>query len=80
MADEIAASDKWVDTKTGKVVSSQPEEGILLVAKGSPLTADRKAAVDAAELAASGKPSEVKTVTTGVETATAPESTRKSSK
>jgi hypothetical protein len=36
----------WFDTKAGKVVESQPEEGVQLVAPGVEATAAEQAAVD----------------------------------
>lgn len=36
----------WYDTKAGKVVTSQPEEGIQLVAPGVEATPDEQARVD----------------------------------
>ena len=82
MADiEVSKTGKWIDGKTGKVVSSEPEEGRLLCPPGGELTIPRRSAIEAAELAAKGGDGEVKTVTSStVETATASESTRKSSK
>jgi hypothetical protein len=35
----------FVDTKTGKVVESQPEEGVQIVAPGAPLDASALAAI-----------------------------------
>lgn len=37
----------WFDTKAGKVVESQPEEGVQLVAPGVDATPDEQARVDA---------------------------------
>lgn len=42
----------WIDTKTGKVVTSQPEEGVQLHAPGTEVTPDVQAAIDAAKAAA----------------------------
>lgn len=65
MADEeVAKSGKWVDSKTGKVVDKQPEEGIQLVAEGTPITPDVKAAIEAAETAAEGSAPVERTVST----------------
>lgn len=38
MPDEIATEGKWLDTKTNTIVTSQPEEGVQLVAEGTPIT------------------------------------------
>jgi hypothetical protein len=52
MADEVSKSGVFIDTKTGKVTESQPEEGIQLVAPGSPVTPDAQRAIDNAKAAA----------------------------
>lgn len=59
-----ASKGVWVDAKTGKVVESQPEEGVQIVAPGVEPTPADLAAVEAAKVAASGEKSEAKTVTT----------------
>lgn len=50
----------WLDTKTGKVVTSQPEEGVQLVSPNVEPTAADEAAVEAAK---ASQPAEPKTVT-----------------
>ena len=42
-----ASKGVWLDTKTGKVVESQPEEGVQLIAPGVEATPDEQARVDA---------------------------------
>lgn len=70
MANEnVSKTGKWVDVQTGKVVSSQPEEGRQLVAPGGELTPDVKAAISAAEAAAQA-PVETATDPNAVEKAT----------
>lgn len=56
-----ASKGVWLDTKTNKVVESQPEEGVQLVAPGVEATPDELARV---ELYKAGVPAEPKTVTT----------------
>lgn len=56
-----AAKGVWLDTKTGKVVESEPEEGLVLVAAGVEATAADQARVDAYK---ANTPAEAKTVTT----------------
>lgn len=48
MADDIKLSKSGVflDTKTGEIVESQPEEGIQIVAPGRPLDATALAAIE----------------------------------
>lgn len=49
MADEkVSKGGVFIDTKTGKVVQSQPEEGIQLVAPGGTIDDAAQAAIDAA--------------------------------
>lgn len=50
----------WLDTKSGKVVESQPEEGVVLVAPGTESTPDAERLVAQYR---SGGTSEAKTVT-----------------
>lgn len=38
MPDPIAEEGKYLDTKTNTIVTEPPEEGVQLVAKGSPIT------------------------------------------
>lgn len=52
MADETSKNGKWIDNKTGQVVSSEPEEGVQLLAPGVPETPDVTARIKAAEDAA----------------------------
>lgn len=77
MADDvISTTGIWV-TPDGRVVDSEPEEGRVLAAKGTPITPDIRAAIDRAKAAA---PAEVATEPEAekanedgdVETATAP--------
>lgn len=42
-------SGKWFDTKARKVVSTEPEEGILLAAPGVEITPDVQATIDSYE-------------------------------
>lgn len=51
----------WFDTKAGKVVESQPEEGVQLVAPGTESTPDAERLIESYR---SGGTSEPKTVTT----------------
>lgn len=48
MADEISTTGKWVDPE-GRVVDSEPVEGRLLVAPGTSITPDIRAAIERAE-------------------------------
>ncbi len=54
----------YIDTRTGKVVESQPEEGIQLVPPGGEITKSRQAVIDRYKEAAAGTESAPKTVTT----------------
>lgn len=56
-----ASKGVWLDSKTGKVVESQPEEGVQLVAPGTESTPDAERLI---EVYRSGGKSEPKTVTT----------------
>jgi len=38
MADSVSKSGIWVDSKTGKVVESEPEQGFQMVPKGGEIT------------------------------------------
>lgn len=53
----------WIDTDTGKVVTSRPERGVQLVSPDVEPTPDDLAAVDAAKAAAAGEDDTDKTVT-----------------
>lgn len=53
----------FFDTKANKVVESEPEEGVQIVAPGAEITADLQADIDRYKDAAAGK-SEPQTVTT----------------
>lgn len=64
MADEVSKSGVFIDTTTGKVVTSKPVEGVQLVRPGGTIDKATAAAIDAAKRAASGEVSEPKTVTT----------------
>jgi hypothetical protein len=46
----------WIDTRTGQVVTAEPEEGVLLAAPGAELTPDIEAAIEAAKAAAPAEP------------------------
>lgn len=46
---EVSKTGVWIDTRTGKTVSKQPEEGIQLVAPGGEIDARTQAALDAAK-------------------------------
>jgi hypothetical protein len=48
---EAKNTGTWIDNKTGKVVTSQPEEGVQLIAPGVEVTPDDQRAVDAAKAA-----------------------------
>lgn len=39
-ADEVSKSGVWIDSKTGKLVESEPVEGVQLVPKGGVITPD----------------------------------------
>lgn len=54
----------WLDTKTNKVVASQPEEGVQLVAPGVEPTDSDLARVDAVKAALAGEVEAAKTVST----------------
>lgn len=69
MADEISTNGVFIDTKTGQVVESQPEEGIQLVAPGGVIDDNARALIETAKAAAAGEDSgddsgDDKTVTT----------------
>lgn len=70
---EISKSGKWVDTKTGQVVDSQPEEGIQLVPAGGVVTPEVefsiKQAEDAAPAVSDQAPEAGRTAADEVETA-----------
>lgn len=53
----------WLDTKTSKVVTSQPEEGVQLISPDVEPTPNELAVVEATKAALSGD-SEAQTVTT----------------
>jgi hypothetical protein len=54
---------QWIDSKTGKVVSSQPEEGVQLISPNVEPNPDDERAVENAKKALAGD-SDDKTVTT----------------
>jgi hypothetical protein len=55
MADvNISKTGVFIDTKTGQVVDSQPEEGVQLVAPGTEITPAAQRAIDDARTAAAG--------------------------
>lgn len=64
MADEVSKTGVYVDSKTGKVVNSPPEEGIQLVPAGGTIDSTAAAAIAAAKAAHSGAGDEPETVTT----------------
>lgn len=65
MADNATAKNGvYFDTKAGKVVEKQPEEGIQLVAPGGEITAAVQARIDNYNAAASGDTAVPQTVTT----------------
>lgn len=53
----------WIDTKTGKVVTSQPEEGVQIVSPNVDPTPADEAAVEAAKASVAAEPAPAKTVT-----------------
>lgn len=53
MADTVSKSGVYIDTKTGKVVEKQPEEGVQLVAPGGTIDASVQQQIDWAKDAAS---------------------------
>jgi hypothetical protein len=58
MADDvISTTGKWVDSD-GRVVDSEPVEGRVLVAPGTPITPDIRAAIERAEAEAPQAPVE----------------------
>lgn len=44
--DPVSKNGVFIDSKTGKVVESRPEEGVQLVAPGDTITADAQAVID----------------------------------
>jgi hypothetical protein len=47
MADEeVSENGKFLDTKEGKIVDSQPEEGVQLIAPGVVVTPEHKSTVE----------------------------------
>lgn len=50
--DSVCTTGLWVDTKTGQVVESRPEEGIQLCPPGGELSPDVKLNIDMAREAA----------------------------
>lgn len=61
MADEVSKTGVYVDSKTGKVVNSPPEEGIQLVPAGGTIDSAAAAAIAAAKAALSGAGDEPET-------------------
>lgn len=49
MADSVSKNGVWIDTKTNKVVESQPEEGVQLVPAGGTIDAATQKLVDNAK-------------------------------
>jgi len=67
----------WFDTKAGKVVNSEPEEGVQLVAPGQEVTAAAQATIDRYKADADGTGTVERAVSTeSVETATTPRKAR----
>lgn len=54
MADEVSKNGVFIDTKTGKIVEKQPEEGIQIVPPGGTIDAVAQAQIDAVNNADSG--------------------------
>jgi len=46
-ADSVSKSGIWIDTKTGKLVESQPEEGVQMVPAGGTIDPTTAAQLDA---------------------------------
>lgn len=59
----MAESGAWIDTKTGKVVAKQPEEGVQLIAPGTEPTDAQRAYVEEVKAAVADGPAEAKSVT-----------------
>lgn len=59
----------WLDTKSNKIVSSQPEEGIQLLAPGAEHTPADLAHVEAVKASLAPEPAAPKTVTSKAVTA-----------
>jgi hypothetical protein len=63
--DQVSKGGVFIDTKTGQVVESQPEEGIQLVAPGGVIDDNARALIETAKATAAGEDSGAdKTVTT----------------
>ncbi len=60
---EVTKTGIWVDTRTGKVVRSEPVEGRLLAAPGSEITPQLAAAIDAESEETAEVPAERETAT-----------------
>lgn len=52
MADEVSKSGVFIDSKSGKVVEQQPEEGIQLVPPGGTIDSATAEVIEAAKTAA----------------------------
>lgn len=50
---KISKTGQWIDTATGKVVSSRPESGVQIVSEGGEITPSVESAIEAAKTAAS---------------------------
>lgn len=59
---EVSKTGKWIDTRTGKVVTAEPCEGVLLVAPGCEIDPNTAEAIARAE---STEPLEDPVVTSG---------------
>jgi len=62
----------WLDTKTGKVVTAQPEEGVQLLAPGVEASAADLAGIEAAKAAAAPEPAKAKAAAAPEKVVTAP--------
>ena len=54
----------WLDTKTNKIVTSQPEEGVQLLAPGREATPAELAHIEGVKASLKDEPDEPKAVTT----------------
>lgn len=54
MADDVSKNGVYIDSKTGKVVEKQPEEGVQLVPPGGTIDTATQGLIDAAKAASAG--------------------------
>jgi hypothetical protein len=54
--DQVSKNGVWIDSKTGNVVESQPEEGIQLVPAGGTIDNATQQLIDTANAAATDAP------------------------